>query len=125
MKTLKIVLSVLALMLLTGGIGHAADVDVTFTWKTGGEQDLASCLVTEYDEAMTPTGNTFPLTVSGGQIDCSLPATLSFPDAEETTLCYTVHATDSSDNDSAESNTVCKRVDEVPPGSCIDFGILD
>ena len=118
-------MALIAIFLLFGvSIGYGAEVTVTFVWQTGGEADLASCLVTEYDEAMNPTGNTFPLDVAGGQVDCSLPALLNFPDGTETTLCYTVHATDTSGNDSAESASVCKRVDEVPPGACIDFGIL-
>lgn len=122
----KLIIAIIALLMIFGvTLSRAADIPVTFVWKTGGEADLASCLVTEYDEAMVPTGNTFPLDVAGGQVDCSLPATLSFPDGAETTLCYTVHSTDTSDNDSEESASVCKRVDEVPPGSCIDFGIIE
>lgn len=120
----KLFLSVAILFLLTG-MSFAADVPVTFTFQTQGESDLANWIITEYDEGMVATGTTFNGPLTGGQVDVSTDQNLIYPDGAETTKCYTARAGDGSNNVSEHSEPVCKRVDELPPGACINLDVVD
>lgn len=122
----KLIVALVAIFLIFGiSCSYGADIPVTFTFQTQGEADLASWTIVEYDDINNPSGTTFNGTLNGGQIDVSTDEVLVYPDGAETTKCYTAFLTDTSGNDSDECGPVCKRVDDIPPGSCIDFGVID